>query len=149
MPHGNETILIVDDEERLKELAREILETQGYCTLTAGDGKQALELLGQHPDIDLLFSNIVVPNGINGYELAEQATTIHDNLKILLTSGFDEKAESRNDHIKFNPNMLNKPYSKAELIKLSYHSGRNKNCNVIKYHSTRPSYLTYRPNMIG
>ncbi len=58
-----------------------------------------------------------MPNGINGYELAEKAMSIRDDLKILFTSGFAEKAESRNEHMYFNTNMLNKPYRKIDLIK--------------------------------
>ncbi len=116
LPHGNETILVVDDEDALKELAKDVLEAQGYRVLTAGDGRQALKQLGQHPGIDLLFSDIVMPSGMNGYELAEQAIAIRDDLKILFTSGFDEKAESGSDRIRFNANLLNKPYSKTELI---------------------------------
>lgn len=116
MPHGNETILVVDDEEALQELAKEILQAQGYRVLTASDGRQALEQLTQHPEINLLFSDIVMPDGINGFELAEQAISHRDDLKILFTSGFDENAESHNNRVRFNTNRLNKPYSQVELI---------------------------------
>ena len=118
MPHGNETILVVDDEQSLRELARKILEPRGYRILTASDGKQALQQLATHPEIDLLFSDIVMPRGINGYELAEKAIALRGDIKILFTSGFAEKAESRNEHVRFNTSMLNKPYRKADLIKL-------------------------------
>jgi len=117
MPHGNETILIVDDEESLRELAKKILEPRGYRVLTANDGRQALQQLTAHPGIDLLFSDIVMPNGINGYELAKKAIALRADIKILFTSGFAEKAESRNEHVRFNTSMLNKPYRHAELIK--------------------------------
>jgi len=117
IPHGNETILVVDDEEALIYLAKNILQAQGYQVLTASDGRQALQQLTEHPEIDLLFSDIVMPNGMNGYELAEKAMTIRDDIKILFTSGFAEKAESRSEHMRFNTTMLNKPYPQAELIK--------------------------------
>ncbi|RDH82327.1 MAG: hypothetical protein DIZ80_08485 [endosymbiont of Galathealinum brachiosum] len=116
LPAGNETILIVDDEEALIELAKDMLENKGYHILTASDGKQALEQLAKSPEIKLLFSDIVMPNGINGYELAEQATLNRNDLKVLLTSGFSEKDEPRDNKIRFNKNRLNKPYSQAELL---------------------------------
>jgi signal transduction histidine kinase len=115
--HGNETILVVDDEADLRQLARDILEKQGYHVLMANDGRQAFRLLEQHPEIDLLFSDIVMPNGINGYELAEKAIAIRADIKILFTSGFAEKAEPHDEHVRFNTGMINKPYHQAELIR--------------------------------
>jgi two-component SAPR family response regulator len=58
-----------------------------------------------------------MPNGINGYELAEQALEIHHDLKILLTSGFAEKAEPHNQQVQLHADLLHKPYRQAELIK--------------------------------
>jgi signal transduction histidine kinase/ActR/RegA family two-component response regulator len=117
MPVGNETILVVDDEESLRELTRNILEAQGYRILTASDGRQALQKLVEHPEIDLLFSDIVMPNGMNGYERAEQASVLRKNIKILFTSGFAEKAESRSKHKHINASIFNKPYNRADLIR--------------------------------
>ena len=117
IPHGKETILVVDDEKALVEMAKVMLEAQGYQVLTANDGKEALAQLAQHSEIDLLFSDIVMPNGINGYELAEQATANRRDLKVLLTSGFTEKADPHDEQKRFNANLLNKPYRKAELAK--------------------------------
>ena len=115
MPRGNETILVVDDEESLRDLAKKTLEACGYSVLTASDGRQALQQLSAHPEIDLLFSDIVMPNGINGYKLAEKVLAMRPEIKILFTSGFAEKAESRNEHLRFNTGMLNKPYRQTEL----------------------------------
>ncbi len=117
VPYGEETILIVDDEEALKELAGIILESQGYRVLTASDGKQALEVLKKHPEVDLLFSDIVMPNGINGYELAEQALKIRSGLRILLTSGFSKESASQDGNEKFKEGLLNKPYRQTDLLK--------------------------------
>lgn len=116
-PHGNETILVVDDKEYLRELAKKMLEFWGYRVLTAGDGNQALRQLATHPKIDFLFSDIVMPNGINGYDLAEKVIAIHNNIKVLFTSGLAEKAESHDKHIRFNTGMFNKPYHQVDLIK--------------------------------
>ncbi len=104
-------------KQTLRRLARDILEKRGYRVLTAKHGKQAFKLLGQHPEIDLLFNDIVMPNSINGYELAEKAIAIRADIKTLFTSGFAEKAESRNAHVRFNTGVINKPYHQTELIK--------------------------------
>ena len=117
LPHGQETILVVDDEEGLLELAQELLEVQGYRVLTALNGEEALKQLAKDPTIDLLFSDVVMPGGINGYELAEQAAASRPQLKVLLTSGYTQKALTHNGQARFNANLLGKPYSQSELAK--------------------------------
>jgi len=112
---GNEMVLAVDDEQALLDLTKESLQSLGYRVLTAPDGKRALELLGEHPTISVLFSDIVMPGGINGYELAEQATAIRPNLKILLTSGYSEKTAIHRGQTLSRRNLLCKPYSLSEL----------------------------------
>jgi len=115
LPKGSELILAVDDEESLLELAKESLETLGYKVLTASDGKDALEYLTKEPEIALLFSDIVMPGGISGYDLAEQAITLRPELKVLLTSGYTQKVFTDSAHVRFNEHMLHKPYSQSEL----------------------------------
>lgn len=72
LPQGYETILAVDDEVQLLEVVEAALINHGYSVLTASDGDAALKVLAQH-DIDLLFSDVVMPGGMNGYELAGTA----------------------------------------------------------------------------
>ncbi|NOR52386.1 MAG: transporter substrate-binding domain-containing protein [Gammaproteobacteria bacterium] len=115
IPRGTETILVVDDEESLAELAKEFLEALGYQVHTAHDGRQALECLAKESEIDLLFSDVVMPGGISGYELAKEDNASHPKLKILLTSGFTGKAVSPNGQLQFSENLLSKPYSQIEL----------------------------------
>jgi len=114
LPTGKETILIVDDEAALLMLAKEFLQSLGYTMLPASSGKQALEILAQQPDVDMLFSDVVMP-GMNGYELAEKASAEQPGLKVLLTSGYTEMAVARNDQARFNANLISKPYSLREL----------------------------------
>jgi len=114
MPTGHETILIVDDEVDLLELAEHYLSDLGYRTLTAENAAQALTILGDEP-IDLLFSDVVMPGGMNGYELAQQATQQSPNLKVLITSGFTSKSITQNGLARFATNLLSKPYRKAGL----------------------------------
>ncbi len=111
---GDESILIVDDEVDLLQLASEHLSELGYHVHKADNAEQALAILSTE-DIDLLFSDVVMPGDINGYTLAQQATLQRPDLKVLLTSGFTSKIDAQNGLARFSANMLNKPYRKAEL----------------------------------
>ena len=112
---GNESILIVDDEADLLQLASQHLSDLGYHIYKAENANQALEILSAEKNIDLLFSDVVMPGGINGYELAQQATQQRPDLKVLLTSGFTSKTIAKNGLAKFSAHLLNKPYRKIEL----------------------------------
>lgn len=112
---GQETILVVDDEEELLNLARDTLKSHGYHVLTAPDGKQALKILQSNETIDLLFSDVVMPNDINGYELAEKAIALRSDIKILLTSGYTEKIEITDKQSQFAETLLTKPYTQLVL----------------------------------
>lgn len=114
---GMETILIVDDEPMILELAEEFLLLLGYKVLTASNGKQALKKLAQHPNIDLLFTDVLMPGGVNGFELAEKAIESYPDIKVLLTSGYTDSAGTHNAQEHFNANLLGKPYTQAELAK--------------------------------
>ncbi|HHJ35613.1 MAG TPA: hybrid sensor histidine kinase/response regulator [Gammaproteobacteria bacterium] len=114
---GRETILVVDDEAALLELTREILEELSYRVLTAVNSKQALEILAEEPDVALLLSDVLMPGGMNGYELAETAIEGNPNLKILLASGYTSKSEIHRSQARFSKNMLTKPYSLSELAR--------------------------------
>ncbi|MBL6928833.1 MAG: PAS domain S-box protein [Rhodospirillales bacterium] len=120
LPQGDETILIVEDEEDLREVAVSFLENLGYLTLTATTGKQALEVLQEGRQVDLLFSDIVLPGGMEGYDLAENVAKSHPGLKILLTTGFTARREMavKGDlalFSKLSAELLSKPYSQLEL----------------------------------
>lgn len=117
LQHGSEKILVVDDELMLLELARTLLSEMGYQVIVATNGKQALELLQQEPDINMLFSDVVMPGELNGFQLAEKVTHDFPNIKILLTSGHTGKAESHGNSQNHNAakNLISKPYTKNEL----------------------------------
>ena len=115
LPTGNESILIVDDETDLLELAAQYLSELGYHVHKAENAVQAIEILSNNDDIDLLFSDVVMPGGMNGYELAQQSTQLRPNLQVLLTSGFTSKTIAQNGFEKFSKNLLNKPYQKIDL----------------------------------
>ncbi|MBN4054800.1 response regulator, partial [Nitrospira defluvii] len=115
MQTGNETILIVDDEVELLYLVDKYLSDLGYKTLLAENAAQGLDIILNENKIDLLFSDVVMPDGINGYELAQQAIRLRPTIKVLLTSGFSPKTAERNGSTRFTENLLSKPYRKAEL----------------------------------
>ena len=117
---GTGSILVGDDEVELLQLARDYLIDLGYSVYTAENATRALEILSQE-NIDLLFSDVVMPGGMNGYELAQQATQILPTLKVLLTSGFTAKSIAQNGLQKFSENLLSKPYSKVDLAKRIRH----------------------------
>jgi len=114
-PIGNETILIVDDETNLLHLAEIYLKDLGYKTHIAKNAKQALDLLQEVNHIDLLFSDVVMPGGMNGYELAEKAADLFPGLKVLMTSGFTSKNIQETRLAQHTGILLNKPYRKEQL----------------------------------
>ncbi|VAW69184.1 Sensory box histidine kinase/response regulator [hydrothermal vent metagenome] len=117
LPTGTESILIVDDEADLLQLADQYLSDLGYHIYTAENARQAILILAAEKNIHLLFSDIVMPGGINGYELAQQATELCENIKVLLTSGFTSKTITNSGLTHFASNILSKPYRKADLAK--------------------------------
>ncbi|MDR3630432.1 MAG: PAS domain S-box protein [Desulfocapsaceae bacterium] len=115
LPGGQETILIVDDEVDLLALAADMLKILGYTTLTAGNGKEAMALLLEKgAAIHLLFADVVMPGGMTGFALAEQALLLNPDLKVLFTSGYFERAIPRVGQFTFSP-VLFKPYTELEL----------------------------------
>ena len=120
LPKGTETILIVEDEEGLCEVAQTQLMELGYSVYTANNASYALDILSENSDIDLLFSDIVLADSSDGYKVASSALKLQPNLRILLTSGFTQDLEqkiNKNDAFlgALSQNMLHKPYNQHEL----------------------------------
>jgi PAS domain S-box-containing protein len=116
-PGGNERVLAVEDNERLRVLLVKQLKDLGYRVCEAGDAKAALELIGREPDIDLLLTDIILPGGKNGRELATEAAALRPDLKVLFTSGFPEEAFGKNGALPFGAALLSKPYRRDELAR--------------------------------
>ncbi len=119
---GTETILIVDDEAEVTDIASHNLGFLGYTVLTASNGSEALEILKTNPYIDLLFSDVVMPGGQDGYQLAVEAHKMFPELKILLTSGFTQRREHATNGeeafiSKLANGLLNKPYNRRQLAR--------------------------------
>lgn len=115
IPAGTETVLVVEDESDLRILAKDMLQELGYRVLVAADARSGLEQLRSGPPVDLLFSDVVMPGGMNGYQLAQAVQRNWPGLRILLTSGFTgatlTEASTRDPALR----VLPKPYSKAQL----------------------------------
>lgn len=114
---GTEKILIVEDHSLVRTQVASQLEVLGYQVLTAPDAREALAILEQTPDIDLLFTDIIMPGDMNGLQLAEIARRHRPGLPVLLTSGNMEEAPAETDD--FDPEMqrLQKPYKRRALAR--------------------------------
>jgi CheY-like chemotaxis protein len=111
---GGQTVLVVEDEEGLRELARKLLERQGYTVLVAANADEAFELFEQNPSIDLLLTDVVMP-GTSGPELSPQFLERRPALKVVYMSGYTE--ESIVQHAALNPRIafLHKPFTAETL----------------------------------
>ncbi|WP_027174205.1 histidine kinase famiy protein [Methylobacterium sp. 10] len=114
---GTETILIVDDREDVAELARTILRDFGYTLFMARNGREALDILDSNGSVDLLFTDLIMPGGMNGIVLAREAKQRQPHLKILLTTGYAEASLERTDAGGSEFDLLNKPYRRTDLIR--------------------------------
>jgi len=116
---GSECILIVEDEQMLRELAREILQDAGYQTLEAASGREALAVWRQHDGkIDLLLTDMVMPEGVSGMELAERLITETPALKVVFMSGYTSEDVSSELLQRTRASFIQKPYGTAELTKV-------------------------------
>jgi len=114
---GTETILIVDDREDVAELARTILRDFGYTLFMARNGREALDILDSNGSVDLLFTDLIMPGGMNGIVLAREAKRRQAHLKILLTTGYAEASLERTDAGGSEFDLLNKPYRRTDLVR--------------------------------
>jgi PAS domain S-box-containing protein len=115
--HGSEFILLVEDNSPVREFAKTQLLYLGYRVLEAANGKDALAILREHPEIDLLFTDVVMPGGLNGRELAHEARKLYPALKVLFCSGYAESAILHLGLVDEDVQLLNKPYSRLQLAR--------------------------------
>ena len=114
---GSETILLVEDEVSVREVTRRMLERHGYQILEAVNGMDALRVWGEHGDrIQLVFTDLVMPGGIGGRELAEQLRFIQPNLKIVFTSGYSAEMGGGALGFKEGVNFVQKPSSLNQVL---------------------------------
>jgi PAS domain S-box-containing protein len=116
-PASAETVLIVEDDPFVRSYAVMSLQSLGYRVTAAVDGNDALQKLGTDMQVDLLFTDIVMPGGINGWELADRARKARPQLRVLLTSGYALETLTAQGHLRDGSAILAKPYRKAELAR--------------------------------
>jgi PAS domain S-box-containing protein len=113
-PSGSATILVVDDNSDIREIVTDLLSHLGYRVLTAATGPEALAMLRRENSVQALFSDVVLPGGISGLELARTARKVRPDLKVLLTSGYAAE-RTKSDLMRGEFPFISKPYRPAEL----------------------------------
>jgi CheY-like chemotaxis protein len=112
---GGNTILVVEDEDALREVAREVLESNGYHVLTAASGKEALTVAAAHPEpVRLLLTDVVMP-GMSGQELAERLRPERPEMSVLFMTGYSDDVVAQRGTLALGTRLLAKPFSVAAL----------------------------------
>ena len=113
---GTERALVVDDEPDVLDVAIELFKNMGYDVLSANNGKDAIDILKRNPDIDVLFSDVVMP-GLNGIELGQAARALMPTMKIVLASGYPQPEVAGRGVGLHDFHFISKPYRMAEIVK--------------------------------
>jgi len=112
---GGEAVLVVEDYDDLRAYSSNVLRELGYRVIEAADGREALRLLDANPEIDLLFTDVVMPGGMNGRQLADEAQRRYPKLKVLFTTGYTRNAIVHHDRLDNGVALLQKPFTYDEL----------------------------------
>lgn len=112
---GSETILVVEDDAAVRAYVTTQLRGLGYRVLEASTGAEGMKVLTQTPEINLLFTDVVMPGGMGGRELAEAALMLQPQLKVLFTSGYTENSIVHHGRLDSGVLLLSKPYRREQL----------------------------------
>ena len=112
---GTETILVVEDQQDVGDLAEAILKDFGYAVLRAGNGAEAIAVLESDAPIDLLFTDLIMPGGMNGVMVAREGRRLRSRMKVLLTTGYAEASIERVDARGTEFDLIGKPYKRVDL----------------------------------
>ncbi|WP_082652679.1 PAS domain-containing protein [Aureimonas sp. AU12] len=107
---AGETVLVIDDEPIVRMLVVDILEDLGYVALEAGDGPQGLKVIASDARIDLLVTDVGLPNGMNGRQVADAARELRPGLKVLFVTGYAENAVLSHGHLDPGMQVVTKPF---------------------------------------
>ena len=114
---GAETVLVVEDDEPVRQLACHELRALGYHVLEADSGAAAMRIVDGDEPIDLLFTDVVMPGGMSGRQLADAARAARPGLRVLYTSGYTENAIVHHGRLDAGVMLLPKPYRRADLAR--------------------------------
>ncbi len=112
---GRETILLVEDDDDLRTYSSGVLRELGYNLLEASNGRVALDLLQSTEAVDLLFTDVVLPEGMHGRHLAEEAARRRPGIKVLYTTGYTRNAIVHNGRLDPGVAMIGKPFTFSDL----------------------------------
>jgi CheY-like chemotaxis protein len=115
---GNETILVVEDDALVRKYVITQIASLGYGTLQSANAAEALKLVESGVPIDLLFTDVIMPGGMNGRQLVEAAIKLRPALRVLFTSGYTENAIVHHGRLDAGVLLLAKPYRKPELARM-------------------------------
>jgi CheY-like chemotaxis protein len=116
---GTETVLVVEDERELREIITRTLIRHGYRVFQAVDGNDALKIWEEYKnEIELLFTDVIMPGGINGRELAERLLGQKPKLKVIYSTGYSADALGKDFQLDLNSNYLPKPYLPEDLARI-------------------------------
>lgn len=107
-------VLIVEDEPLIRITAADLIADAGWATLEAADAEEALELLREHPQVQVLFTDVNMPGSIDGLKLAECVHREHPHIELVVTSG---KRRISDDELPDDGTFLPKPYAQSELVR--------------------------------
>jgi CheY-like chemotaxis protein len=106
---------VIDDEEVVRSLITEVLKESGYKSIDATDGPSGLRILQSSARIDLLITDVGLPGGMNGRQVADAARALRPDLKVLFVTGYAENAVIRNGHLDRGMEVITKPFSTTAL----------------------------------
>lgn len=109
------TVLVVDDEPELLEIATSFLEELGYSVLSARGGQEALGVLAKRPGVDVLITDVVMPGGMSGVALSKTARQLYPKLSVVYVSGYPTDIIEENSGNALEAPLINKPYNRASL----------------------------------
>jgi CheY-like chemotaxis protein len=112
---AGETVLVIDDEPVVRMLIVDILEELGYAALEASDGPEGLTVLQSKARVDLLITDVGLPGGLNGRQVADAARVLRPGLKVLFITGYAENAVLSHGHLEHGMQVVTKPFAVEEL----------------------------------
>jgi PAS domain S-box-containing protein len=115
MLSGNETLLVLEDHEALRAHVCELLSGFGYRVLSAGTGQAALDLLDQHEEVALILTDVVLPGGMNGREMADAARLRRPKLKLLFMTGYTQNGIVHGGRLDADVELIGKPFTSVQL----------------------------------